>query len=262
MLIVLPPSEAKSAPSGRSRGWDPAQLSRAELAPERERVLASLIAVSERSDAAELLGVGPSVAAEVARNRTLRSAPGARADRVYSGVLYEAADLAGLAGSSRARAGRDVVIVSALFGALSTADRIPAYRLSMGDLPGLGPLASVWKRPLAEALDHRADRELVVDCRSSAYAMAWRPPSTADWVTVRVLREEGGRRTVVSHNAKHTRGALAGALLRQPGGTRAQPRDAEGLLDAATSLLGERLVDARLVPRPRLGQPSTLELTV
>ena len=50
---------------------------------------------------------------------------------------------------------------------------------------------------------------LVVDLRSGAYAQLARVPHA---VQVRVLRDEGGRRTVVSHDNKWTKGKLARAL--------------------------------------------------
>ena len=56
---------------------------------------------------------------------------------------------------------------------------------------------------------------VIVDCRSSTYVAAWRPSGAqADkWVSVNVVRERNGVRTVVSHNAKHTRGLVARHLL-------------------------------------------------
>ncbi|MFP5407571.1 MAG: peroxide stress protein YaaA, partial [Gammaproteobacteria bacterium] len=56
----------------------------------------------------------------------------ARADRVYSGVLYEALDLTSLDAAARRRATSWLAVTSGLFGLLRPADRIPAYRLSGG----------------------------------------------------------------------------------------------------------------------------------
>lgn len=55
----------------------------------------------------------------------------------------------------------------------------------------------------------------MVDLRSSTYASFWRPsPDLArKVVTVRVLHEVAGRRTVVSHLNKATKGRLVRALL-------------------------------------------------
>ena len=50
---------------------------------------------------------------------------------------------------------------------------------------------------------------MVVDCRSAAYAAAWKPPARRT-LLVRVEQAHAdGTRTVVSHAAKHTRGLVA-----------------------------------------------------
>lgn len=251
MLVLLPPSEGKTAPA-RGPALDLDSLTSPALRPVREKVLDALVEVSARPDAVTVLGTGASLAHEVARNVVLRDAPTARASRVYTGVLYAAAGLDELPRRARERSWRSVRTVSALWGLVSPADRLPAYRLSMGtDLPGIGPLAAAWRDPLRAELDAATASELVVDCRSAAYLAAWRPPADADWVQVRVLRELDGVRSVVSHNAKHTRGVLTRHLLVRAG---REPRDADQLASAAAELLGDgTLVDVELGARPRTG---------
>jgi cytoplasmic iron level regulating protein YaaA (DUF328/UPF0246 family) len=124
------------------------------------------------------------------------------------------------------------VVVSAAWGALRLGDRVPPYRVSMDvDLPDVGPLASFWRQHLTPVLDDLGGERLVVDCRSSTYASAWRPrgEAAAGTVAVRVLREVAGRRTVVSHMAKHTRGLVARHLVSRSG---RDPRTPDGLADA------------------------------
>jgi cytoplasmic iron level regulating protein YaaA (DUF328/UPF0246 family) len=256
VLVLLPPSEGKTAPSRRRRPLDLGALSSPGLTPLREKLLAALIEASARPDAAEVLGVAPGLAADVARNTRLLTAPTAPAREVYTGVLYAAAGLTDLPRSGRSRADRDVRIVSGLWGLVAPSDPIPAYRLSMGtDLPGIGPLASAGRGALGVELDARADGELVVDCRSSAYLAAWRPPRTADWVTVRVERELDGRRSVVSHHAKHTRGVLLRHLLVRAG---RPPRTAEQLAAAARELIGTTIVEVELATPGRAARDLTL----
>ena len=89
MLILLPPSEGKTAPS-RGKPLDLSSLSHPVLTDVRRRVVDALGAVSARPDAAEVLGIGHTQLDLLARNRALDSAPTARADRVYTGVLYDA----------------------------------------------------------------------------------------------------------------------------------------------------------------------------
>ncbi|MCL3860680.1 peroxide stress protein YaaA [Actinotalea sp. K2] len=249
MLVLLPPSEGKTAPVSGDR-LDLSVLSGRSLSAHRRRVLAALIRVSRSSAAAQVLGTGPTLASEVLRNTRLRSEPVAPAAEVYTGVLYGAAGLDDLPDDrARERAERGVLTVSALWGVVGPSDLIPAYRLSMGTaLPGVGPLASSWRAPLAKVLDPLAADRLVVDCRSASYAAAWRAPSTGPGrVNVSVVREVEGRRTVVSHAAKHTRGLLTRHLL-----TRAadEPQTPLELLGAAQELAGSCLEGAELTPGP------------
>jgi uncharacterized protein len=241
VLLLLPPSEGKSAPS-RGAPVDLSALSGPTLTPARERVLDELAAVSGRPDGPAQLGVGAGVADEVRRNTTLRTAHAAPAARVYSGVLYAAARLPELTGTARRRAGQSVRIFSGLWGVLAPGDRVPAYRLSMGaELPGTGKLAGFWRDQLRGVLDEQAAGGVVVDCRSAAYAAAWRPPRAADHVLVQVVREQDGRRQVVSHNAKHARGLLTHHLLTRPG---RPPRTADELAGAAEELTADGTVHA------------------
>ncbi|MDO8145269.1 YaaA family protein [Isoptericola sp. 178] len=276
MLICLPPSEGKTPAPDDGAPVDLAALTAPELTAQREAVLDALATASARDDATAVLKVGAGLAEEVARNTRLRTAPTAPATDVYTGVLYAAAGLAELDGEAAARAAADVRTFSGLWGVVAPSDRIPAYRLSMGvTLPGVGGLATAWRPHLTAALAERAAGDVVVDCRSSAYVSAWKPATTGDhaaeWVTVRVVREADGERTVVSHNAKHTRGVLTGHLLRRRA---APPTSATGLLAAARELDGEvigtqvgtglsyRMVAAELHEATGARRPHTLELVI
>ncbi|MFC7406029.1 YaaA family protein [Georgenia alba] len=220
MLLLLPPSEGKTAPA-HGRPVDLAELSAPGLAGARDRVLDHLIDSSARPDATGILGVGAGLAEEVRANTALRTAPAGPAATVYTGVLFAAARLGHLTGTARRRATASVRIFSGLWGVLAPGDRIPAYRLSMDvTLPGLEPrrkLSAYWREHLPEVLDEQAVGDVVVDCRSATYAASWRPPAGSDHVDVRVVREHDGRRQVVSHNAKHARGLLVHHLLTRPG---------------------------------------------
>ncbi|PPK95386.1 hypothetical protein CLV92_106208 [Kineococcus xinjiangensis] len=243
MLVVLPPSETKWGPR-RGAPVDLPALSSPQLTAAREQVLDALVAVSARPDAAALLGAGPRLAEVVAANTSLRTRPAARAAQVYRGVLYDALDLPSLP----APAQRRVLVVSALWGALAPLDRIPDYRLSMGtDLPGVGPLATFWRPHLAAAL---APQDVVVDCRSAAYAAAWQPGPNVLARTVAVRVSKDGR--VVSHSAKHTRGLLARHLLTRPGRA---PRTVEQVRDAVADAFR-----AELHPPARAGRAWVLDV--
>ena len=234
MLILLPPSEGKSVPR-RGKPLDLGTLSFPTLHGPRAEVLESLVALCTDGtpDAAPVLGLGATQAGEVARNAGLIDAPTARADSVYRGVLYEALDLRSLDGAARRRATGRLAITSGLFGLLRPADRIPAYRLSGSvSLPGIGPVARHWGRHLGAAVEEAAGSGLVVDLRSGTYAPFWRPAkSDPRVVTVRVLHEVAGRRKVVSHFNKATKGRLVRDLLVDGSTPRTPGRLAELLGD-------------------------------
>jgi cytoplasmic iron level regulating protein YaaA (DUF328/UPF0246 family) len=236
VLILLPPSEGKAAPR-RGKPLDLAVLSAPELTTARTTLLSALVDLC-RDDpvkAAEELGLGPSQADLVQLNECLATAPTARADAIYTGVLYDALDFATLSPAARRRATSRVAITSSLFGIVRPGDRIPAYRLS-GDaaLPGVGSVAGVWREVLGEAVTGAMRQGLLVDLRSSTYAAFWRPAKDLAHrvATVRVLHESDGRRAVVSHFNKATKGRIVRALLEDG----ADPRTPAALADALTRL--------------------------
>ncbi|GAA3822642.1 peroxide stress protein YaaA [Nocardioides panacisoli] len=236
MLILLPPSEGKAAPS-RGRALDLDALALTVLTDARKRVLHALVGLcrDEPDRAVEVLGLSAGQADLVERNARLESAPTARADRVYAGVLYDALDAGSLSAAARRRAATRVAVTSSLFGLVRFGDRIPAYRLS-GDaaLPGLGPVAGVWRDALGGAVEEALGRGLLVDLRSSMYAAFWRPPARlgSRVATVRVLHEVGGQRKIVSHFNKATKGRIVRALLEDG----ADPRTPAALADALRDL--------------------------
>lgn len=246
MLILLPPSESKS---GRTRGRpaDPATWSFPELGEHRSLVAKALAEVSESPEAPRLLGVSANLLDEIARNLDLATAPATPAREVYTGVLYDALDLASLSPAAKRRASRWVVVVSALYGAIRLGDAVAPYRLAMGvDLPGIGPLAKSWRPLLGAVLPAAVGRGCIVDCRSAAYVSAWTPgPELSErWAAVTVPG--------ASHMAKHTRGLVARHLLEAGADPRSVPAVAE--------VLSERF-EVRTTPPIRSGKPWTLAVT-
>jgi cytoplasmic iron level regulating protein YaaA (DUF328/UPF0246 family) len=215
MLIVLPPSETKSA-GGDGPPLQLDTLSFAELTPVRERVARTLARASEHPKRAmAALELGPTQAHELQRNVELHAAPTRPAIERYTGVLYDALDVASLTGEDRVRAGERLAVCSALFGLLRADDAIPAYRLSAGSkLPRIVSLAALWKPQLSRVLARAATDGLLVDLRSGAYRSLAVLPGA---VTVRVLTERAdGTRGVVSHHNKSTKGLLARLLVQHP----------------------------------------------
>ncbi len=246
MLVVLPPSESKAV-RDRGTAWNPAAMYSPALGRARHEVADAVAAVSRRADATRLSGVGPGLTAEIAHNTRLATAPTLPAGALYTGVLYDALGLSTMDPSARRRAYRRIVVVSALYGAVRLADRIPPYRLSMAvNLPGVGPLAAHWRGPLAEVLPGLVGRGLIVDCRSSTYAAAWAPRGdlARRWVTIRVPG--------ATHQAKHTRGLVSRALCQSP----ADPRTPHALVEVLKPRFDVTLTEAR---SPRA--PWTLDVT-
>ena len=220
VLILLPPSEGKTAPaSGPSLDLD-SLLGADRLTAARREVMSALAEVSRSAEGASVLGLGPRSAEHVRTNLELEISPCSPAHQLFTGVLYEAAGLDSIAEEAAGRAALEhhCVVLSGLWGILSPTDLVPDHRLSMGtSLPGLGRLPAFWKPHLAPSLTDMAAQGPVVDCRSADYAAAWKPSARdgVEVVSVRVVRTaDDGSRKVVSHMAKHARGLLTGELLR------------------------------------------------
>jgi cytoplasmic iron level regulating protein YaaA (DUF328/UPF0246 family) len=214
VLILLPPSEGKAEP----RRGRPVDLGVGPLAEARRPVLDALVELCRgpEDEAVRVLGLSPGQVDDVRRNARLADLPAAPAERIYTGVLFDALGLGDLDASAHRRALARVAIVSSLYGVVRPGERIAPYRLGGAvSLPRLGGVAAHWRRHLDPVVRSMAGRGLVVDLRSSTYAAFWRPePDLAGRVvTVRVLHEVKGRRQVVSHFNKATKGRLVRALL-------------------------------------------------
>jgi uncharacterized protein len=220
VLILLPPSEGKT-PATTGDPVDPAALWLPVLAPARRRVLTRVVALCKKTSARSVaealrtLGLTDGQKHEIVRNAALPVAAAGPAAEVYTGVLYEALEPATLSPAGRAWLDESVAVFSGMWGVVRLTDRIPAYRCSVGaTLPApVGGLTAYWKTVLRKPLDRAAADGPVLDLRSGAYAAMWSPagPGVA---SVRVLHERAadGRRSVVSHFNKATKGRLVRAL--------------------------------------------------
>ncbi|MFD5268586.1 peroxide stress protein YaaA [Streptomyces sp. NPDC058335] len=234
MLVLLPPSEGKAA-AGRGAPLKPESLSLPGLAAAREAVLRELVELcaGDEEKAREVLGLSEGLRGEIAKNTELHTAGTRPAGEIYTGVLYDALDLASLDAAAKRRAARSLLVFSGLWGAVRVTDRIPSYRCSMGvRLPGLGALGAHWRAPMAEVLPEAAGDGLVLDLRSAAYAAAWKPKGevAARTASVRVLHAP--TRKVVSHFNKATKGRIVRSLLTAG----IAPKDPAGLVVALRDL--------------------------
>ena len=216
MLIIVPPSEAKQPPSADGPPLDLEALSFPGLTDTRRRVLAATIETCAEPDALRRFHVGPRVGDEVRRNRRLHDLPTMPAAALYSGPFHETLAADTWSASTRGRAEHDLVIVSALWGALRPSDRIPPYRLHVcSRLLGLGPLEPLWRDELPGLLaEASGPRGVIVDLRSPTHQAMGRPAGLAErTVTVRVADASGDASRIGDVVSKRRRGAVARVLL-------------------------------------------------
>lgn len=151
------------------------------------------------------------------------------------------------------------LVFSALFGPVRLTDLITPHRLSGSvKLPGQGTVASIWSKPLKELLAQQLSGHVVVDLRSAEYGAMYRPARGGDCLTLNIavakVNPATGKRSVVSHWAKHTRGLLAGALLEAVAGGRlsGSEGDVDEILQVAAGLEGVKEVE--ITPLDARGQ--------
>lgn len=204
MRIVLPPSETKTPGGlpGSSLDWSGLVLANT-LTDTRSHIARDLVELCGDTDGAKkALGLGVTGDAWVEANREVTASPVMPAIDRYTGVVFDALDVASLSPHARERAQSTLWLFSALFGPLRATDLIPRYRLSFDStLPGMS-LKARWQ-PHAEAI---WSGEFTVDLRSEGYrALAPLPPGCG--VFVKVVKDLHGK-AAVGHANKATKGRL------------------------------------------------------
>lgn len=255
MLIIVPSSESKRPPAASGRPVALEELSFPALLPMRRRIAEALVETSADLDAFERLRVRPTLAREVARNTRLFELPAMPVLDVYTGPVHDGLDASRLSTAAAARADHSLVVVSALWGALRPADRIPPYRLHLyASLIGIDRLDATWRAVLPGVLAEAAgDAGVVVDIRSPSYQATGIPAGLGDrTVTLRVDQGQRGHR-IGEVITKRVRGAAAHYLL-QSGTDPANP-------DALADVLSERW-PVRLDAPERAGKPWTMTLSI
>lgn len=151
------------------------------------------------------------------------------------------------------------LVFSALFGPVRLTDLITPHRLSGSvKLPGQGSVASIWSKALKELLTQQLSGHVVVDLRSAEYGAMYRPSRGGECLTLNIavakVNPATGKRSVVSHWAKHTRGLLAGALLEAVAGAQlsGSEGDVDEILQVAVGLEGVKEVE--ITPLDARGQ--------
>lgn len=260
MILLLPPSEGKSEPKVSENNLDLSVLPFPELSADRQRMMRSLLKLSNGSAkrAREVLGLSLTQGTEIERNQLLESAPVARAADIYSGVLFAALGLPSLNATTFRRADKQVLIMSSLFGAVRPSSEICAYRLSGStSMPRLGRVSSYWKARLAKPLSEECATGIVIDLRSGTYEAFWPIPAAATdrAMAVKVWQQSAeGARTAVTHFSKHTKGLVARTLIdeRRPPGTLTEVVDClrgnGWMCDLVTTPTGTARLDVTIRP--------------
>ena len=293
MRILLPPSAGKTTKESTNH-LQLEKLWQAEhLTQTRRQLIDDVQNTALLADAAQIFKLGPKNAHEISQNLEIYDAPALAAWQLYDGVLYEAAKFAQIfsygacaqdgqgqvqgnqpQGSGQGQGGQSqadqsqglqrqleelTLVFSALFGPVRLTDLITPHRLSGSvKLPGQGSVASIWSKALKELLTQQLSGHVVVDLRSAEYGAMYRPTRGSDCLLLNIgvakVNPATGKRSVVSHWAKHTRGLLAGALLRAVAGGQlaANEGDVDEILQVAAGLEGVKGVE--ITPLDARGQ--------
>lgn len=293
MRILLPPSAGKTTKESTNH-LQLEKLWQAEhLTQTRRQLINDVQNTALLADAAQIFKLGPKNAHEISQNLEIYDAPALAAWQLYDGVLYEAAKFEQIfsygacaqdgqgqgqgnqpQGSGQGQGGQSqadqsqglqrqleelTLVFSALFGPVRLTDLITPHRLSGSvKLPGQGSVASIWSKALKELLTQQLSGHVVVDLRSAEYGAMYRPTRGSDCLTLNIavakVNPATGKRSVVSHWAKHTRGLLAGALLRAVAGGQlaASDGDVDEILQVAAGLEGVKEVE--ITPLDARGQ--------
>lgn len=206
--LLLPPSEGK-APGGDGPPWSPEFGRFAELEARRDRLARRLARV--RGGNEKLLGVGGKhLAAARLANAALTSCPSLPAWRRYTGVVWDAMDVASLPAPARRLAMSSAIVVSGLLGLVALDDPTPDYRLKMGaSLAPYGKLSTWWRPAVTPALNAWAAERFVVDLLANDQR-ATCSAAQLRGVSVTFVDRTG---TVAGHDAKAAKGRLARHLL-------------------------------------------------
>jgi cytoplasmic iron level regulating protein YaaA (DUF328/UPF0246 family) len=256
-MILLPPSEGKTDGISK-KPLNVKKLSYPQLTSKREELLAAVVSMAKGPTAKtrSILSISAKQDFEILRDQQLLTAPTGPAWSVYTGVLYDAIGIATLSPTAKAKFEKDNFVVSALFGLISVADLIPAYRLS-GDtvVPKIGTLGKFWGSAITSALCDCND--FVIDLRSGNYVkLGATPAAIADQVVVpRIMQHmPKGAPKVVSHSNKASKGRIVCAL--------AESQKSISSVDELAKIVAKVSRDVQVIKPKKAGLPWGLDVIV
>lgn len=210
MRLLLPPSETKLKGGHPHSGLPTLSFSLQD--PARQKIMDSLESWCQRSpkDAAAALKLGPKSIGELGNN-VFTDAPLMSAIDRYTGVLYSATGASEWIRAQRDWAAEHVFIHSALLGIVSSADQIPAYRLSYDSKIRQVPLAKLWNGLVSDAIRDMAAGDWILDCRSEGYRKLAPIPDGVESRYLEVVSAQGGK--ALNHFNKAHKGELVRALV-------------------------------------------------
>jgi len=256
-MILLPPSEGKTDATGKLK-LDFKKLSFSELTEQRKELVTAVVAMANGPVAKTrtALSISAKQDFEIERDQKLLTAQTGPAWSVYTGVLYDAIDIASLSAKAKSKFEAENFVVSALFGLINVTDRIPSYRLS-GDtvVPKIGSLTKFWSESISQLI---ADQEqFVIDLRSGNYVkLGPTGKDMADQVVVpRIMQKmTKGAPKVVSHSNKATKGRLVRAL--------AESTKSINTVEQLANLAAKVALDVEIVKPAKPGVPWGLDVIV
>ena len=153
MIILLPPSSGKTAPTSGSSLVLSSLLFGSELTTCREELIKDLHRVCSHANAAQVLKIGPNTVGDIADNLDIYEAPTTTALNLYTGVLFEAAKFNQTLENATTEnpqttaalpadiLNSEIMIFSGLWGVVRPHDLLPNYRLSASvKLPNMASL--------------------------------------------------------------------------------------------------------------------------
>ncbi len=214
-LVLVPPSEGKSAGGTRRRTHDTFADLLASPRDDVRRALQSELSSRDRDAWGRLLGAKGELLDRVLMANAAASCdegPWLPAWRRFTGVVWTYLDPATLSPAERSR----VLVPSGLLGLSRGSDPVPDFRLGMkASLSGLGTLSTYWRPHVTTALTAISKGRPVVDFLPNEHAAALGPEIVTSpmFVRVRFLSADGV--SAAGHDAKAVKGVAIRVVLRE-----------------------------------------------